>query len=111
MKEKFLSLIFGCSLGFFVWICSPFFTYTIEPWDSASRYYPIALFSSGVIGTLIFSNKYLNIVAGIIFGQIIFIVIFRQGPLVQVGVFLIIVYAFMAFIGAWLTKQFLSRNN
>ena len=105
-KDSILNITIGVFLGMVIWACSPIIAGSVEPWDAKGAYYSIALFLSGIIGALIYHKKYLSTVLGIVIGQIIFILIFRFGPLWIIGIAWIVGTSFLTFLGAWTTKKF-----
>ena len=110
MNKFVLGFIPACTMGAIIWLLSPYLTGELEPWDSGSFYYPIALIVSGLLLLFYKHSTKASIYWGIILGQIIYILIFLpKGPLMLVGSFLIFLYSLLALFGLGI-KYILARN-
>lgn len=94
----------GALLGAAIWAASPWLVDRVEPWDGAGpfaqHYYPAALLLAGLIGGWRF-GKGRQSVAGILFGQIAFALIFLPlDPLMLLGLGFLAAYSLVAAVGA-----------
>ena len=103
-RQKIISILTGIALGFLVWTFSSIITGEPEPWDAEKneKYYPIALFLAGFIASIPCPKRYLLATLGIYLGQMLFLLIFRFGPLFLVGTITIAFYTIISFFGAFL---------
>ncbi|MFG0329195.1 MAG: hypothetical protein ACF8PN_04780 [Phycisphaerales bacterium] len=90
--------------GVVIWAASPMVTGEVEPWDSASVYYPGALFAAGFLCGWVAPASLFFTFLGIYLGQFGYLLIaLPDGPLWIVGVFVLLMYTSIAFAGALLT--------
>lgn len=112
-KDNLVRFIIGVCFGFFIWAISSVITGETEPWDakgSALYYYPLALFLSGFLGSYFYPINIMSTVVGIFAGQILFIFLFRFGPLWLIGSIMIALYSLIALLGSLFAKRFINYN-
>jgi hypothetical protein len=59
----------GVALGAGIWLLSVSVTGQIEPWDSRTMYYPVALIGAGVVGGVLVAGHWVEVAVGIFTGQ------------------------------------------
>ncbi|MEZ5541091.1 MAG: hypothetical protein R3F42_03510 [Pseudomonadota bacterium] len=106
-----ICLLIGIVLGALIWGLSPPITGEIEPWDSDSAYYWIALFFSGVIGYISYPRSLVFTITGIYLGQVIYSLIYALGPLSLFGIVVTGFYSLIALLGGWMTKLLMAGKN
>jgi hypothetical protein len=108
-KEKGLvSFIIGNCLGFIIWSISSVIIGEVEPWDGqglAFYYYPLALFLSSFLGSILYPKNFKITVIGIYVGQLLFLLLFRLGPLALVGTIVLAFYSLIALLGGSVAKK------
>ncbi|HEY9653964.1 MAG TPA: hypothetical protein V6C50_00600 [Crinalium sp.] len=84
-----------------VWALSPFLSGQVEPWDAKGFYYSAALLIVGLIVGLARPKHVWSHYAGIILGQLTYMLFFLPGgPLIPVGVAILAAYSTIALAGA-----------
>lgn len=107
-KKGLVSFIIGSCLGFIIWSISSAVTGEIEPWDAqgtALYYYPLALFLSGFLGSILYPKNFKITVFGIYTGQVLFLFLFRLSPLALVGVIVVAFYSLIALFGGSVARK------
>lgn len=101
MKAKLIGIIVSSSsIGALVWAISPMMTGYVEPWDSNTVYYPVALFSGGIaLGLFLPGNASIHYL-GAFFGQLCFMLVATgAGPLFGIGIVFLAAYTVLFLIG------------
>ena len=68
--EMIAPVALGISLGWIVWLASPFVTGDAEPWDSMTFYYSGSLLASGFVSSIFWKRGFYLGPIGIFIGQI-----------------------------------------
>jgi len=106
IKNRYISLILSFFLGNCIWFFSPIIIGNKEPWDSESFYFVLSLFITGACVGYFFPRRIWIIYLGILFGQIIYMLIFLPtGPLMFLGLVYLAAYSLLALAGAFCTSN------
>ena len=88
-------------LGAVIWWQSPRFTGQVEPWDSPTVYYPVALLAAGAFGAVASPRHFWAAPVGVWIGQFIYALLaLPGGPLWILGLFVGALYALLALAGS-----------
>ena len=109
MKTK-RTFAFGASLatGAAIWALSPALTGEVEPWDANTVFLPIAIVIVSLILGFLFPKNSLVSSAGLLLGQVTYILILLPiGPLIFLGFAILLGYAIifslpLTFLGAFI---------
>jgi hypothetical protein len=100
-RELAINFLFSFVGGATVWALSPFLSGQVEPWDAKGFYYAAALLIVGLIVGLARPNHVWSHYAGIMLGQLTYMLCFLPGsPLIPVGVAILAAYSTIALAGA-----------
>jgi hypothetical protein len=100
-RELAINFLFSFVGGAMVWALSPFLSGQVEPWDAKGFYYSAALLIVGLIVGLARPKHVWSHYAGIIFGQLTYMLCFLPGgSLIPVGVAILAAYSTIALAGA-----------
>lgn len=100
-RELAINFLFSFVCGAMVWALSPFLSGQVEPWDAKGFYYSAALLIVGLIVGLARPKHVWSHYAGIILGQLTYMLCFLPGdPLIPVGVAILAAYSTIALAGA-----------
>ncbi len=104
--DTFIALLAAAGLGALIWVMSPAISGAVEPWDAESPYYFVSLFIAGVLGGVFVPRKIWAAYAGIVLGQLIYMVVFLEiGPLMVLGIAFLIGYGLVSLLGAFLGSR------
>ena len=100
-RELAISFLFSFVGGAMVWALSPSLSGQVEPWDATGFYYSVALLMVGLTVGFARPNHVWSHYAGIILGQLTYMLCFLPGgPLIPVGVAILAAYSTIALAGA-----------
>jgi hypothetical protein len=100
-RELAINFLFSFVGGAMVWALSPFLSGQVEPWDAKGFYYSAALLVVSLIVGLARPKHVWSHYAGIILGQLTYMLCFLPGgPLIPVGVAILAAYSTIALAGA-----------
>jgi len=100
-RELAISFLFSFVGGAMVWALSPFLSGQVEPWDAKGFYYSAALLIVGLIVGLARPKHVWSHYAGIILGQLTYMLGFLpSSPLIPVGFAILAAYSTIALAGA-----------
>ncbi|MBI4783243.1 MAG: hypothetical protein HY785_18270 [Oscillatoriophycideae cyanobacterium NC_groundwater_1537_Pr4_S-0.65um_50_18] len=100
-RELAINFLFSFVSGAMVWALSPFLSGQVEPWDAKGFYYSAALLMVGLLVGLARPKHVWSHYAGIILGQLAYMLCFLPGgPLIPVGVAILAAYSTIALAGA-----------
>jgi len=101
-RRLLISLGIGLALGAAIWALSPAITGAAEPWDADQPYLLVSLLLAGIVGQFAYPGNIWAMVGGLFAGQLFFMVTFLGvGPLILVGVGVLVVYSIAALFGAY----------
>jgi hypothetical protein len=110
LRSRTIAFLFSLVLGAAIWALSKLFTGYVEPWDSGSPYYFIALFVAGALVGWIFPGRVWICFFGLTLGQLIFIVVFLPlGPMLMLGVLFLVSFGLLSLSGAALASSLRRR--
>ena len=99
-RELAISFLFSFVGGAMVWALSPSLSGQIEPWDAKGLYYSAALLIVGLIVGLARPKHVWSHYAGIILGQLTYMLcVLPGGLLIPVGVAFVAAYSIIALAG------------
>ncbi|MBD1995022.1 hypothetical protein H6G00_00045 [Leptolyngbya sp. FACHB-541] len=113
-RELAISFLFSFVGGAMVWALSPFLSGQVEPWDAKGLYYSAALLIVGLTVGLARPKHVWSHYAGIMLGQLTYMLFFLPGSLlpgsllIPVGVAFLAAYSIIALAGvasgAWFRR-------
>ena len=99
---KRTAFVLAMGLGAAIWLASPVVTGRREPWDAAGPYFPLSLFTAGVVAGVMGPRRPWLLGGAIYLGQVMAILLGSGGDLglFPLGAVLLIFYTLLSVAGA-----------